>query len=364
MYKQMKHLAVLAAALGAVALVSGPAAAQELDRLQVHGYLTQGYATTTEGLPFLGIDDEATADYRTAAIQFNYLIADKSTAVIQFSHRRLGTSVLTNGESDVSLDWAFLRQRLGPVTAKVGKIPMPSGIYNETRDVGTLLPFYRAPAAFYAEGFETMDGVSLTGELPVGGWSVEGTAFGGGFDYRSVSVTPTASTVSAFRVDRAFGAQAWINTPVPGVRFGGSAMRFQMPERGTSPEYWASSVNGSVDATLDRVYGRAEIKHLVLSEINYENNIYYGQVGARVHGGLSVNVQGERSHVVVERETGDLDYDALEDVAVGVNYAFNPNIVLKLEGHSAKGTAFDTFVNPAGPAGESKYVITSLSVSF
>jgi hypothetical protein len=352
------------AALAAAALLAGSASAQEADKLQVHGYLTQGYATTTSGLPVLGIHDEATADYRTAALQFSYAIADKSAAILQFSHRRLGNSILTNDDSDVSLDWAFLRQRLGPVTAKVGRVPMPSGIYNETRDVGTLLPFYRAPGSFYAEGFETMDGASVAAELPLGGWSVEATAFGGGFEYRGLSVTPTGSSVSAFRVERAFGGQAWVNTPVQGVRFGGSVMRFKFPERGPMDAFWASSTTGSVDATRDRVFARAEFKRISLPDINYQSDIVYGQVGARVVGGLSVNLQAERNSMDVGTGATALEYDAMEDLAAGVNYALNPNVVLKLEGHTAKGTAFDSFVSPVGPAGKSKYVISSVSVSF
>lgn len=56
-------------------------------------------------------------------------------------------------EPDVKLDWAFYERKLGQDTSiRVGRIPQPMGLLNETRYVGTLLPFYRAPYNFYQEG--------------------------------------------------------------------------------------------------------------------------------------------------------------------------------------------------------------------
>ena len=59
---------------------------------------------------------------------------------------------------------------------------------------------------------------------------------------------------------------------------------------------------------------------------------------------------------------GELDY--ARDLALGVNYSPAAGLVLKLEGHRARGYFFDSYVDVAGPAGESTYGIASVSVSF
>ncbi|HEX7239619.1 MAG TPA: hypothetical protein VF263_05110, partial [Longimicrobiaceae bacterium] len=166
-----RSLVLSSALAGAAALcVSGPLHAQGAlaEKLQVHGYLTQGYAQSGE-LPILGISEGGTANYRTAALQFRYGITEKDNFVLQFSHRDMGTSLFTSDESSVMLDWAFYQRRFGNGSVRVGRGPIPLGIYNEVRDVGTILPFYRAPSNFYYEGFETLDGASANYDFALGG---------------------------------------------------------------------------------------------------------------------------------------------------------------------------------------------------
>lgn len=111
--------------------------------LSVHGYLTQGFAISTDHQVH-GISTEGTSDYRNLALQFRYDVDDQQNFIIQFSHERLGLSPIMQLEPDVELDWAYYEYKFNDIySIKVGKIQMPFGIYNEFRDVGTLLPFYR-----------------------------------------------------------------------------------------------------------------------------------------------------------------------------------------------------------------------------
>jgi hypothetical protein len=123
-----------------------------LSKLFVHGYLTQAYARTNEH-QLIGINDEGTTDYRMAALQFRYAITTNDNFVIQFSHERIGDSPVMQFKNDVELDWVFYEHRFNDATSvKVGKVQIPMGIYNEIRDVGTILPFYRPIFSFYFEG--------------------------------------------------------------------------------------------------------------------------------------------------------------------------------------------------------------------
>ncbi len=88
-----------------------------LSKLEVHGFLTQAFATANFGKggflnptvddQVLGIPEDGTYDYRTLAIQFRYAISPKDTMVIQFSSRALGKSPISDIEDEIELDWAF-----------------------------------------------------------------------------------------------------------------------------------------------------------------------------------------------------------------------------------------------------------------
>ena len=158
--KKRRRVQVIALAAAALLPAAAQAQSSALEKLSIHGYMSQGYVQSSE-MPFSGIPTDATGDYRTAALQFRYAISDNGSAVVQIRHRRLGTSPLQGIEPDVSLNWAYYQQRFGSASLKVGKLPIPRGIYNEVRAVGTILPFYRAPVNTYIEGYETVDGASL-----------------------------------------------------------------------------------------------------------------------------------------------------------------------------------------------------------
>jgi hypothetical protein len=85
-------------------------------KLSIHGYLNQAFAIS-DGYQYLGINDNGTADYRTAALQFRYAVTDQDQLVLQLSHERLGDSKINDLHDDVEWDWAF---------------------YQHTFDIGTL----------------------------------------------------------------------------------------------------------------------------------------------------------------------------------------------------------------------------------
>jgi hypothetical protein len=359
--------AALVAAL-VPALVPAAAHAQNsaLEKLSVHGYLTQGYAESTE-LPFTGIPTDATGDYRTAALQFRYDISEHGNAVVQIRHRRLGTSLLQTVEPDVSLNWAYYQQRLGAASIKVGKLPLPRGIYNETRSVGTILPFYRAPVNTYIEGYETIDGASVASSIDLGkSWSLDGTAFGGGFDLDiPVSLPPAFQPqLLHLRMERAYGGQTWLNTPITGLRVGLGGMRFRSrKETDTSSTPETSLWNTSLDGDFGRVLARAEFTHVTPAGQHLIQ--YWGQLGVKVTSKLGVYVQDDVSNTNNLVAPGmRLKYRDSDDKAASVAYAFSPALVLKLEQHWVKGYNFDRFVSPMGAPRSSNYVIASVSTAF
>lgn len=346
--------------IGAMTAVAHPAAAQSgvAERLQIHGFLTQG-AVQSSDLPVHGIPaDERTLDYRNAALQFRYMLSDNDNVVMQLGHRRLGHSLLTEQKEDLELKFAFYQRRLGDFSVRAGRVPLPGGLFNETRDVGTLLPFYRAPASFYLEGIETIDGLVASHYLGLGEWAVESAISAGGLDVDIPTYTPEGGMLFEMGLENVLGGELWLTTPLSGVRVGAFAQRWDT-EDAPDQEEWLWSVSG--EAERGRAVVRGEYRELKIGEL--EMTSYYGQASVRVIGGLHMNSQLERGEFHVGTPVGTMSFTATRDAALGLSYELSPNVVFKFEGHDMKGSSFDAFVNPLQPV-TTKYYISSVSVSF
>ena len=363
--------------VGSLALTAAPSAAQTLsDRLVIHGYLTQGYATTSSA-EIMGIPSDGTFDYRRVAVLLRFKATPNDAFVVQLANRRLGESPLNAFTPEVQLDWAFYERRFGDATTlRVGKEPIPMGIFNETRYVGTLLPFYRAPFGFYQEGAftsETLNGVVLTHVLNPGSrWQLTGAVFGGEFDYlQAASTVPTDSTPAQYAVAPAlardlFGTQLWLRTPLTGLRVGVGAARRKdegiftsQLGHGATTDLWAS-----VDGNFDRLTTRAEMRELTFGTGGSHFRTYYGQLGYRVSDKFAMNVQRDVMELKVPSPSGQIHIPFNQDNGALVVYTFGPNIVGKLEFHDSDGYSVEVPVNYQGPRIDSRYFISSISVSF
>jgi hypothetical protein len=319
-------------------------------------------------------------------------------AVVQLANRRMGESSLNGMDNAVALQWAYYQRRLGGgVSAKVGRAPMPAGIYNEVRKVGTVLPFYRAPYNFYTESYETVDGAIVSHALPLGRWSLESNLFGGVIDFRQksnttvykpnmavvngqptmIGVTPLKDSTYTFkeRATQAVGTQLWLNTPVDGLRVGVGGTRFRLDGfqdlSGRDGASTATTVHGSVDGSFARYQIRGEWEQFRVKDFMYTSA--YAQGGVKLTERLAVVAQQEVTNanvnarpIIVGIPTALTPRSAVHrkfgtDAALGASWAFLPNVVLKTEGHRHVGSDYDHTVTGT-PTGY--YFISSLALSF
>lgn len=347
------------------------------DRLLIHGYLTQGYATTS-GPMILGIPNDGTFDYRRAALLLRFKATQKDVFVVQIANRRLGESVVNDYTPELQLDWAFYERRFGEnTTLRVGKAPIPMGISNEIRYLGTLLPFYRVPFGFYQEGgftSETLNGAVLTHKLNWSSpWVLSGSLFAGEFDYIQTGAIPaTGDTQGQYliangRARDLLGAQLWLQTPITGLRVGGGAAR-RNDEGPLSDEFIGAGPTidlwGSVDGSFDRITARAELRDLRYGRGGANYRTYYGQLGYRILETLALTVQRDVTDLQVPVPNGRFALPYSRDNAIGVAYTFISNIVGKFEYHDAHGYGNETSVSYTNPPIHNRYSILSLSVSF
>ena len=166
-----------------------------VDRFEIHGHLSVAYTeATATGLPgtlpsddILGLSEDGSFDFRNAALQVRFSAADNHQLVLQLSHQKLGDSVLEQVNNDIEVDWLFWDWQIGPRTdLRLGRLPTPAGLFNEVRDVGTVLPFFRPAFNFYREGSlfsETVDGVGITHRFfDDSDWSLEANLYAGEFE--------------------------------------------------------------------------------------------------------------------------------------------------------------------------------------
>jgi hypothetical protein len=329
------------------------------DKFIVHGYLSQAYARS-DGLPVFGITKNGTWDYRVLSLQGHYALTNKDRLVVQLRNRRIGNNLAN--DDGVVVTWAYYNRDIGPFSAKVGRVPMPFGLLNEIRFVGTLLPFYRAPGRFYIEGIETIDGVSLSHKLQGEVWGLESTIYGGGIAYNASLTEPGGAYLFKTRVEDNYGVHMLLTTPIPGIRLGATAIRFQIP----LPNDTTANAGyvGSVEGVFERFFVRSEVQSLFLkryfSGADERQDFLYVQGGIKLAEPLWLNAQWEAG---VYKDPG-FQYRQTDDVAIGLSHALESNLVIKLEGHRAKGYFFDVFRAPPTPPGKSVYGIASLSLSF
>jgi hypothetical protein len=352
----------------AALVCAGAVRAQEAGPLQVHGYLTQGFGIS-DGGTILGIPTTGTTDYRQVALQFRYGFTPSDAVTIQLSHRRFGESPVSAYHPDLELNWAFYSHQFDDLTVKVGRVAIPSGIYNEVRNVGTVLPFYRVPFSVYLEGAftsETVDGAVATYEVAAGKpWSAEVSGYFGGWNtlQRMSGGTPLQYVYLPVRIEKAVGGQAWVNTPLQGVRVGVGGNSHHV-NGGEFDGPWTAWM-GSLDAALERVTLRAEYQRQDLKaggdDLVYRS--WYAYLGVQPVSGVTLSGQ---------IEAADLDYAGVvhqpfnRETIAGISWAPRANLVLKAEGHITKGFWPDVPVMDelSGSPAKVNYVLLSLSTSF
>jgi len=344
--------------------------------LSIHGYLTQAYGFTSRDT-VMGLTPQGTADYRRAAIVARYATTPTNAFVVQLGHRRLGDSPTMRFENNVKVDMAFVEHRFGSETdIRIGRSALPTGIFNEVRYVGTLLPFYRAPYSVYGEGSltsETLNGVVVSHRLRAGeAWEVSADLYGGGFEVIQFSTVATATAAPTYAGQRVqaknvLGGRFWLTTPVEGLRVGSGGRRMDAYTETTSSTQSGGRVINDLNAAIDGHFEKWQVSAEVeRASARYFNlNSRYVQLGVTPIGRLTLNVQREYADINASSAPGPfLQVMVNRDDAVGVNFLLDARTVLKLEQHRSRGFNYEQVVNPFGPRIIGSYFIASMSTSF
>jgi len=367
--------ASLRAVLGLALLPLAAASAQNpIDRLELHGSLNAAYGRS-DTLGVYGVPQKGTSDYRVFTLQTRFAITENDQVVAQVFNRRLGTSPLAGAISDVTMQWAYWQHREGDLTVKVGRNPLPRGLLNEVRYIGTVLPFFRPPMELQSDAFDAIDGVVASYRRELGaGIGLEQFAFFGGSEWRAVATTSTGTQVRVARTENMFGGQSYLTLPVANAKLGlyGARYGFVQP----SGRGYRSNVIASAEATVDRVKLQTEHGRITGYGPSNDNRSGYLQATVRLVDRFSVAGQQAYTNRKLYFANTEMNRMFAEVRTVGASgiLTLPGGAVAKLEHHWRRGYAFDTPVTVVatqtptsftfGPRREARYFLASVGASF
>jgi hypothetical protein len=248
-------------------------------------------------------------------------------------------------------------------------------VSNETRYVGTLLPFYRVPYNFYREGSytsESVNGIVLRQDIADGRpWSLSASVYGGDWTFLEYRNRAPSFSVTQARAERAIGAQMFLKTPVEGLRVGVGGMRHKTYSIQRPGDPMLVDGHVSLELVRDRfsVISEARQWHFQNDSVaSLTNGAFYVQATAHLTSRFSINGLTDNSDLHFAPPYVPVAFHAKQsrDNAVGIDFKISPMVVVKAENHWNKGytaeKVYDAGFN--GPPDKTVYQIVSLSASF
>jgi len=201
--------------------------------IQFGGFASQGYLVNSGENDYFGNTSDGTFDFREYALNASY-----ATGSFRFGAQVFGQKLGDYGDDQISLDWLTVDYQASQYFGiRAGRVKMPRGLYNEALDVDSIRPFVLLPQSVYDARLRDFN-ASFDGGMIYGNLATENL---GDLDYKVFYGNMPLSTDSGasdyfntdapfpnleIEIDSAFGVSLFWNTPVDGLRFGYSFIRF------------------------------------------------------------------------------------------------------------------------------------------
>lgn len=128
---------------------------------QIHGFISQGFAKSTSN-NYLTHTDEGSFEFAEVGLNYSQRLTDRLNAGIQFFYRNFGLDRNRRIVVDYAVaDWRW-RDYLG---ARVGRVKLPYGLWNEIRDADVARTWILLPGSVYDDGFREFVIAHWGGEL-------------------------------------------------------------------------------------------------------------------------------------------------------------------------------------------------------
>ena len=154
---------------GVIALLGPNNGNAENSKIDIHGFVSQGYLLTDENNFLADTKDDGSFQFDEIGLTFNSKLTDELRAGLQFFARDLGDV----GNNEPTLDWALLDYHYSDyLGARVGKLRPPVGFFNQSRDIDATRTFVFLPYSVYndlfRDTFSSIVGAGLYGSARLG----------------------------------------------------------------------------------------------------------------------------------------------------------------------------------------------------
>ena len=171
--QKTKHLLATILLVSFLGIITGEGSAVEVGKVNIHGYIAQGYLHTSDFDLYVDGTEKGTFEFNELAINFSSYLTKRLFLNTQFMSMDFGD--ISNDEVIIDLASADYHWK-DYAGIRVGIIKIPHGLYNETRDTDMLRVGIFLPNSVYTEtfrdAFTRMVGGGIYGTVP-GGFSYQ-----------------------------------------------------------------------------------------------------------------------------------------------------------------------------------------------
>ncbi|NRA37751.1 MAG: hypothetical protein HRU15_06400 [Planctomycetes bacterium] len=208
------------AMLGAGTLACGALMAEEGD-IEIHGFASFGFIKTSDH-NYHGNSDRGSFEFNEFGINFRAELDDSTSYGLQLFSRDLGEL----GNNEIVIDWGFVDHQFNDmIGTRIGRVKLPTSMYNEYQDVDAVRNTVFMPQAVYSASFRDAT-VAVDGATIYGNFATESA---GDIDYNLfygiMNIAENGSVTKAVGVesldsdmDYAVGGNITYNTPLEGLR--------------------------------------------------------------------------------------------------------------------------------------------------
>ncbi len=361
---------VSAVVMAGSCLFTSPALSAELGGVDIHGFISQGFIMSDTYNYLTHNSKDGSFDYNEVGINFGKDLTDNLRVGMQFFSRDLG-DVANN---KVTIDWAYGDYRLKDwFGIRAGRIKLPIGLYNETRDIDMLRTGIVMPQSLYNDLIRdtaiAANGAGLYGNIDLSkAGSLDYQAISGVINpdnesgvkkYFDDSFAPELSLNGEMDTDIAYvGSLRW-NTPLDGLLFGVSYLTMESENPvlvggaiSTTQEFSTDILTLSVEYTWEDLVVAAEYQtfevesYLPSLDVRSPNTSegYYLSASYRFTELFSLGAHYSVYYADEDDKDGNKELttksDAWEkDLALSLRFDINEYMIFKVEGHSVDGTA-------------------------
>ncbi|MFO0751169.1 MAG: hypothetical protein U1F43_36675 [Myxococcota bacterium] len=371
------------AALLALLAWSAPSAAEpplpvtsdaDVPSIALHGMVSQGFMWSSDN-NYLTRSSKGSVELSAVALNVTAQITHELRVGMQLFARDLGPL----GNYAAKFDWYYLDYRLTDwLGLRAGRLKVPFGLYNEFADIdAAYLPVLLPQSVYPTTNRDFL--LAQTGAEAYGfidlcdGGALEYRVYGGTiFLDRPEPVPGSPIAVAGIDVPYVFGARLMWETPLDGLRLGGTVQSLEIDTHdvisGATPialdltfpvTIWLASIEYAPgDLTLAAEYSRwhGELTSnipAIFPGVKVTNERYYVMVADRFAKWLQVGAYYSAFYLDKDRRHGRANYQ--HDAALTVRFDIGDHWLVKVEGHYMRGTGqLDPDLNGGTPLSQLK----------